>query len=177
MCALTGPGAALSIPGSLATRRQEQQPLALREGTFLHPASECRTMTKLLAHTMTTSLDIFSVCLHGLSHSRLHFELGLLWSQLLMCFQVVWPFRPDLLRPKDFDIEGGQKKGGSNRVLWAVWPIWLFFFLGWGCRTRCFVLVLPSFFSPSYSTSACLILSHPTHATVLLITVLHIISH
>lgn len=55
VCVLKEPGAALSIPGSLALRRQEQQPLAPKEGTFLHPALlGCRTITKLLTHTMTS---------------------------------------------------------------------------------------------------------------------------
>lgn len=63
VCVLVG--AALSIPGSLATRRQEQQSLASRKGTFLHPALlGCRTITKWLTHTPWPLAWIFVVCAH-----------------------------------------------------------------------------------------------------------------
>lgn len=63
VCVLVG--AALSIPGSLATRRQEQQSLASRKGTFLHPVLlGGRTITKWLTHTQWPLAWIFVVCAH-----------------------------------------------------------------------------------------------------------------
>lgn len=159
VCALTGPGAALSIPGSLATRRQEQQPLAPRKGTFLHPALlGCRTMTKLLTrtHVQWPPAWMFSVC----AHTDWLTAGWALWSLLPGCFWGDLAFRPgptscvrEALMLGRRDQESGRKRG------WCCArcdPLVVFLW----AETRRPVLALPSFFFP-LSASAGLFLSHP----------------
>lgn len=113
-----GPGAALSIPGSLATRRQEQQPLAPRTGTFLHPAPlGCRTMTDLLTHTHTqwTTAGYFLCVLIGACSQQA--ELWALWSLALWLFlgSLTSSPDPDLLYPRSCDIESGSGDSRADR--------------------------------------------------------------
>lgn len=165
VCVLTGPGAALSIPGSLATRKQEQQPLALSKGTFLHPALlGCRTMTELHtythAHNVTAGLDIFCVFSYKLAHSRLS-------PYSLPVFRVVSPFCTWPLITKKlwyWKWNWGQwgvksKKVAEKEVLDRCYmqcdPLVVFFGVRWDSPSlRCPVFL-------SHSALACLFLSHP----------------
>lgn len=124
VCTPTVPKGLLSIPGSLATRKQQQQPVALCTGTFLHPALfGCRTMTESHIRTMKLLAWIFSVCAHTepLTAGRA------LWSPISPSLFSLWLFcTHDLIAKSSDTVEGqgwGRHRCNVTHLLW--------FFGGW----------------------------------------------